>query len=394
MAHQTGIQASSELKELLVKALKGSVRLIKVVIKDETLLPETEKSPNKDWEGDFDDMVPGLIEEKEPCYIFYRMDEKNQSGSYMWLFLAYTPDLANVRDKMLYAATQSTMKQIFGGGLIKDDISGSVKDDFTLKGYYRHRESVDAPPPLTEAEQLLQDIKLSEQTMRNAGTTTRTTHLQGISFPFQQDAVDALKLLAQKKITYVKLALDIKQEEIKLEQTEEKLNVSLLPSYVPNDSPRYHLLYFPHDHDGDHYKSYVFIYTCPGYSCPVKERMLYSSCKGPVTDVCEQEFGIVIDKKIETDDGTELTQSFLISEIHPPVTAYRAKFNKPKPPGRTTKKNKSKSPLPPDSVSPLPDGKRKSKSKSPSVSPPPETSPPPDTSPPNMSPSTSPPPGV
>ena len=42
----------------------------------------------------------------------------------------------------------------------------------------------------------------------------------------------------------------------------------------------------------------VFIYTCPGYSCPVKERMLYSSCKGPVTDVCEQEFGIVIDKKV------------------------------------------------------------------------------------------------
>lgn len=36
------------------------------------------------------------------------------------------------------------------------------QDDFTLKGYRRHRESVDAPPPLTEAEQLLQDIKLSE----------------------------------------------------------------------------------------------------------------------------------------------------------------------------------------------------------------------------------------
>lgn len=42
----------------------------------------------------------------------------------------------------------------------------------------------------------------------------------------------------------------------------------------------------------------VFIYTCPGYSCPVKERMLYSSCKGPVTDVCEQQFGITIDKKV------------------------------------------------------------------------------------------------
>ena len=41
--------------------------------------------------------------------------------------------------------------------------------------------------------------------MRNAGTTTRTTHLQGINFPFQQDAVDALNSLAQKKLTYVKL---------------------------------------------------------------------------------------------------------------------------------------------------------------------------------------------
>lgn len=88
-----------------------------------------------------------------------------------------------VRDKMLYAATQATMKQIFGGGLIKDEISGSVKvagttlgdhivtllipqEDFTLAGYYKHRDSVDAPPPLTEAEQLLQDIKLSEVTER------------------------------------------------------------------------------------------------------------------------------------------------------------------------------------------------------------------------------------
>ena len=28
---------------------------------------------------------------------------------------------------MLYAATQATMKQIFGGGLIQDEMSGSVK---------------------------------------------------------------------------------------------------------------------------------------------------------------------------------------------------------------------------------------------------------------------------
>ncbi|XP_065911985.1 twinfilin-1-like [Dysidea avara] len=346
MAHQTGIQASPELKEVLTNALKGKTRLLKVSIKDETLIPDAEINPNKDWEGDYDDMVPGLIEEKNPCYMFYRLDEKNGSGSYVWIFLAYTPDLALVRDKMLYAATQATMKQIFGGGLIKDDISGSVKEDFTLAGYYKHRDSVDAPPPLTEAEQLLQDIKLSEQTMRTAGTSTRTTHLQGISFPFQQDAVDALKDLQSKQLAYVQLALNIKEESIILAQTEKTLDVGQLPSYVPSDSPRYHVLYFPHDYEGDHFPSFVFIYTCPGYSCSVKERMLYSSCKGPVTDVCEQQFNITIAKKIETDDGAELTRDFLLSEIHPPVTAYRPKFSKPKPPGKTTKRKKSKSPSP------------------------------------------------
>jgi len=50
--------------------------------------------------------------------------------------------------------------------------------------------------------------------------------------------------------------------------------------------------------------------------------------------------------QIETDDGGELTRDFLISEVHPPVTAYRPKFSKPKPPGKTTKRKKSKSKSP------------------------------------------------
>ena len=41
--------------------------------------------------------------------------------------------------------------------------------------------------------------------MRTAGTSTRTTHLQGINFPFQQDAVDALKTLQSKELVYVQL---------------------------------------------------------------------------------------------------------------------------------------------------------------------------------------------
>ena len=58
----------------------------------------------------------------------------------------------------------------------------------------------------------------------------------------------------------------------------------------------------------------VFIYSMPGYSVSIKERMLYSSCKNSVVDTIENQFNIDIDKKIEVDAGAELTQQFL--QVH------------------------------------------------------------------------------
>jgi twinfilin-like protein len=37
----------------------------------------------------------------------------------------------------------------------------------------------------------------------------------------------------------------------------------------------------------------------PGYSCSIKERMLYSSCKAPLLDLI-QSLGVVIIKKVST----------------------------------------------------------------------------------------------
>ena len=56
----------------------------------------------------------------------------------------------------------------------------------------------------------------------------------------------------------------------------------------------------------------VFIYSMPGYSVSIKERMLYSSCKNSVVDVMERIYSISIDKKVEVDSGVELTEDFLM----------------------------------------------------------------------------------
>lgn len=36
----------------------------------------------------------------------------------------------------------------------------------------------------------------------------------------------------------------------------------------------------------------------PGYSCSIRERMLYSSAKGPITDLIQTNLQIPIEKKV------------------------------------------------------------------------------------------------
>jgi twinfilin-like protein len=77
----------------------------------------------------------------------------------------------------------------------------------------------------------------------------------------------------------------------------EILSIDKLPSKVPEDSGRYHLYKFKHTHEGDYMENIVFIYSMPGYNCPIKERMLYSSCKNPLTDTITN-LGLDIVKKV------------------------------------------------------------------------------------------------
>ena len=100
----------------------------------------------------------------------------------------------------------------------------------------------------------------------------------------------------------------------------------------------------------------VFIYSMPGYSVSIKERMLYSSCKNAVVDVIEKVYNIEIAKKVEVDTGAELTQDFLQvlvyicfsvsltpllppqEELHPVKSLNKPKFARPAAPSRGNKR--------------------------------------------------------
>ncbi|XP_056100402.1 twinfilin-1b [Rhinichthys klamathensis goyatoka] len=329
MSHQTGIQATGEVKEIFAKARNGEYRLIKVVIENEKLVLGGSKRAAKKWDQEWDSYVLSLVEDDMPSYLLYRLDSTNNQG-YEWIFLAWSPDHSPVRQKMLYAATRATLKKEFGGGHIKEEIFGTVKDDISLNGYRKYLTSQAAPLPLTAAEEELRQIKLNElQTDVHVDTKQQT--LQGVAFPMQREAIQALEQFREKRINYVQLEIDFPKESIKLFSTA-PTDLKDLPKRIPNDAARYHFFLYKHSHEGDYLESTVFIYSMPGYKCSIKERMLYSSCKNPLIDTVEKNLGIEIAKKLEIENGDELTSDFLYEEVHPKQHAHKQAFAKPKGP--------------------------------------------------------------
>lgn len=154
---------------------------------------------------------------------------------------------------------------------------------------------------------------------------------QGVAFPIHKDAVAALQHFRDKRINYVQLEVDSEQEVIRLCSTE-PTEVKDLPMRIPKESPRYHFFLYKHSHEGDYLESTVFIYSMPGYACSIRDRMMYSSCKNTFINMVEKNFQIEIEKKLEIDNGEELTPDFLYEEVHPKQHAHKQAFAKPKGP--------------------------------------------------------------
>ncbi len=144
------------------------------------------------------------------------------------------------------------------------------------------------------------------------------------------------------------------------------VTVDAVAGLIPSESPRYSIFNYKHNHEGDNLESIVFVYSCPGYQCPIKERMLYSTAKAPLIDAIEA-LGINLIKKasvlhkctkharslfhahslsppslpfpctctqLEIGEGSEFTGEWLSDQLHPVKTVFKPKFARPSRPGR------------------------------------------------------------
>jgi len=347
MSHSSGIPVSPKLSDAFGDALSSDkVRLIKAQIVDEEVVPVKTLDVHGTEAEDLD-RVPGFLEPTSAAYILFRLDEKGPNSSgFLWLLMCYVPDKAKVREKMTYASTRATVKRQLGSANFAAEIFGTVPGDFDQKGYKAFIAMQKADTPLTAGER--QSASEREQGVFVGGASTAYVH--GVSFPVEQNVVQALQGLISGSHNYVQITIDAEAEKITLAGTK-KLNISDLAAQVPDNEPRFHFFRYDHEHEGQQLKSIVMVYSCPDgsgntKSAPVRQRMLYSSSKANIENVLTS-IGGKADVKIEVNQGDEVTQDNIDNQLHPPKEVKKEAFAKPKGPtkgGKRLIRNDPKSP--------------------------------------------------
>ena len=206
-----------------------------------------------DWEKDWESMVTSEVENDVPCFLLFRLDEKDEGESYQWVLVSWSPDSSHTRQKMLYASTKATFKNQFGAGQIKDEYYANSREEITVAGYKKHLAVEAAPGPLTKQEEEMKEIKETESRVEISVDSKHNT-LSALSFPFMAEATSALEKYSNKLADYVQLGIDLESECVTLIDSK-SLTTSELAAVVPEDSARYHVFRFKHTHEGDYLES-------------------------------------------------------------------------------------------------------------------------------------------
>ncbi|KRX66882.1 Twinfilin-1 [Trichinella sp. T9] len=344
MSHQSGIRSSTELVQFFTSCKEGNVRLAKIKIQDEKLILACQFAVRSTWDKDYESYIEECLADEHACYILARLDTQPTSG-FDWLFLSYISENAPVKEKMLYASTKATLKGEFGSGSVKYDFQVTQREEMDLHSLQRLINQKDAGGgPLTELEEQMKSTHVNQHCV-NSFPGYETAVVRGVRFPVDQDALQNLCRLRDGEINYVQLvngnvmyvvsiilttlilkSIDTLNEVIKL-VTADNIPSNRISKWIPTKSPRYHF-YAPKLTKAANV--IIFIYSIPPNGCTVKERMLYSSCKGPFLDTVQQVVGLKVDRKIEIDSSEDVNDEFLIGEDI--SVKQHQKFSRPKGP--------------------------------------------------------------
>lgn len=359
MSTQSGITISSQLNDAYKNLSTNSALIIKISSDSTELIPDqiitgsdNTTSTTKDitiLEPIFEKLINQISQEfPHPSYIVISYN----SNQY---FISFIPDIAPIKQKMLYASTKNSLITSLGGNKLIKKFAWTELDELTLNYFIKSidddqgsnikkEEEEELNSLLTEDEITLQKLnnlslysttnhhhhgfkkKLPSMTNDDGSTTGSGNADQDILYKFTPELTEQLQSIIENsspessndndnKKSLISFNIDTTKELLTLKSIDTQIEINQLIDTLNNHtssriSPQYILYNYQ-------IGKLAFIYSCPSGSS-VKDRMIYASFKNSLINHLNQlikstniDDVIIIDKNIEVGDLDEIELSQL-----------------------------------------------------------------------------------
>lgn len=359
MSTQSGITISSQLNDAYKNLSTNSALIIKISSDSTELIPDqiitgsdNTTSTTKDitiLEPIFEKLINQISQEfPHPSYIVISYN----SNQY---FISFIPDIAPIKQKMLYASTKNSLITSLGGNKLIKKFAWTELDELTLNYFIKSidddqgsnikkEEEEELNSLLTEDEITLQKLnnlslysttnhhhhgfkkKLPSMTNDDGSTTGSGNADQDILYKFTPELTEQLQSIIDNsspessndndnKKSLISFNIDTTKELLTLKSIDTQIEINQLIDTLNNHtsskiSPQYILYNYQ-------IGKLAFIYSCPSGSS-VKDRMIYASFKNSLINHLNQlikstniDDDIIIDKNIEVGDLDEIELSQL-----------------------------------------------------------------------------------
>jgi len=321
---KSGVQVSEELRKQFINAGNNTDLLyVKIAIKDETFIFVSEGKRTGNLKSDFAALQKELVL-KEPCYVVMRVEGEPDK----WLLVFFVPDNSQVRLKMLYASSNSSLKQGLGGAKFVADFALSDPKDCTIENYTHSTAEVHEDQVMTWQEKEAKEAAFEQHI---AMSEVKVSAVVGVPIPVADEALEAIKGLKAGKHDTVIFVLNPETEVLGCSQPANLTIDQITANHFPEREPRYALHRFKHDVDGVSTVKDVFIYYCPDKAKP-RLRMFYSTAKANVLKILAQ-LELEAPKNVECSLPNEISHESILIELYPKAEV-KSTFKKPSRPGK------------------------------------------------------------
>ena len=285
------------------------VRSIFVRVDGETLVPCPDEGAAGGSAGEAFDALGAQLPASEARFVVFCTSAEGDAQR-QWVLVAWVPDAAKVRDKMLFSASRDDFKAALGRSLFAADYYANDAADMSWELFQASGASAQEKP-LTETERLAKEADAADM---EASRTNKSSGMGVVPFNFGADASAALRSFGAGAVDFVLLELLAEEEAIRLVDSGSR--AAPYSGALPAEEPRFALLRVPRAPSGSGRAATAFFLLSVPESCPIKVKMLMATAKNSVIAECAAN-GVATDKTLELRDTADLDSS-IEWEVNPP----------------------------------------------------------------------------